>query len=94
MTNTSELKHVARIPIPALGWSLGLFLAITYTLCVLFDLVFPGQSMTGFWEPLLPWVKGIGVGNYALGLAETLFYGWFVALIFGPLFNFFAERSR
>ncbi len=31
--------------------------------------------------------------GWSLGIAETLLYGWFVALIFGPLFNFFAERS-
>lgn len=93
MTNAAEPKRVARIPIPALGWSLGLFLAITYTLCVIFDLVFPGQQMTSLWTPLLPWVDGISLGSYVLGLAETLVYGWFVALVFGSLFNFFAERS-
>jgi len=91
MTHGTETR--SRIPIQALGWSLGLFLAITYTLCVLFDLVFPGQSMTAFWTPLLPWVSGISLAGYVLGVVETLIYGWFVALIFGPLFNFFAERS-
>ena len=60
---------------------------------VVFDLAFPGQSMTGLWNPLLPWVDNISLGNYVLGVAETLLYGWFVALIFGPLFNLFAERS-
>ena len=49
--------------------------------------------MTNLWNPLLPWVDGISLGGYVLGVAETLLYGWFVALIFGPLFNFFAERS-
>lgn len=93
MSHTHEARRAAHIPIQALGWSLGLFLAIAYTICVLFDLVFPGQSMTGLWAPLLPWVEGIGLGSYALGVVETLLYGWFVALIFGPLFNFFAERT-
>ena len=49
--------------------------------------------MTSLWTPLLPWVNGISIQGYVLGAAETLLYGWFVALIFGPLFNFFAERS-
>ena len=93
MAAPSETRPVARIPIAALGWSLGIFFAITYTVCVIFDLVFPGQSMTSFWTPLLPWVDGISIQGYVLGAAETLLYGWFVALIFGPLFNFFAERS-
>ena len=94
MTTAVQMKPTAHVPIRALAWSLGLFLAITYTICVLFDLVFPGESMTGLWQPLLPWVEGISLGSFALGLIETLLYGWFVALIFGPLFNFFAERSR
>lgn len=94
MTDTTETRRTAHIPVQALGWGLGLFFAITYTICVLFDLVFPGQAMTAFWAPLLPWVDEISLAGYALGVAETLVYGWFVALIFGPLFNFFAQRSR
>lgn len=90
-TTTFPAPH---IPIRALGWSLGLFLAITFTVCVLFDLAFPGESMTGLWAPLLPWVEGISPGSYVLGVIETLIYGWFVALIFAPLFNLFAERMR
>lgn len=93
MADITETRGSAHIPIQALGWSLGIFFAITYTICVVFDIVFPGQSMTGLWDPLLPWVDGISPGGYVLGIAETLLYGWFVALIFGPLFNFFAGRS-
>lgn len=94
MAAITHARHAAHIPIPALGWSLGLFFAITYTVCVVFDLVFPGQSMTRLWAPLLPWVDGISIGGYVIGLAETILYGWFVALIFGPLFNYFSERSE
>ena len=93
MTHPIEPRRAAHIPIRALGWSLGLFFAILYTICVLFDLVFPGQTMTGLWVPILPWVEGISLAGYALGIAETLLYGWLVALIFGPLFNYFAKRS-
>lgn len=90
MTVTAQHAH---IPIRPLGWSLGLFFAITYTICILFDLAFPGLTMMDFWAPLLPWVNGINLAGYALGVVETLLYGWFVALTFGPLFNFFAERN-
>ena len=84
----------ARIPIQALAWSLGLTFAIAFTICVVFDFILPSQSMTSFWNPLLPGVDGIDLGSYALGVVETLLYGWFVALIFGPAFNFFAERTQ
>jgi hypothetical protein len=30
--------------------------------------------------------------SFFLGLVETFAYGWYVALVFGPLYNFFAAR--
>jgi hypothetical protein len=80
------------IPVVALGMSLGLFLAVTYTLCVLFDLWFPGQAMYETWLRLLPGVTWLSWPSFFLGLAESFAYGWYVALIFVPFFNFFAAR--
>lgn len=93
MTTATEVHRTAHIPIQALGWSLGIFFAITFTICVLFDLAFPSQEMSSLWMQLLPWVDRISLGSYLLGVAETLLYGWFVALIFGPLFNFLAKQN-
>ena len=47
-----------RLPVIALGLSLGLFLTITYLLCVGFDLLFPGQAMYQTWLRLLPGLLG------------------------------------
>jgi hypothetical protein len=81
----------ARIPVIAFGLSLGLFLAITYVLCVGFDLLFPGQAMYQTWLRLLPGFTWLTWPSFLLGLVESFAYGWYVALIFGPLFNFFAS---
>ncbi len=43
-----------RLPLIAFGLSLGLFFAITFMLCVGFDLLFPGQAMYQTWLRLLP----------------------------------------
>jgi hypothetical protein len=88
------VRSPARIPVVALGMSLGLFLAVTYTLCVLFDLWFPGQAMYETWLRLLPGFTWLSWPSFFLGLAESFAYGWYVALIFVPFFNFFAARSR
>lgn len=85
-------RDAAHIPVLALGMSLGSFLTLTYVLCVLFDLWFPALAMNRIWVPLLPGFTWISWGSFLLGLAETFAYGWYVALIFGPLYNFFAER--
>lgn len=76
-----------------LGMSLGLFLAITFIMCVLFDLVFPEWAMHQTWERLLPGFTWLTWPSFFLGLVWSFGYGWYVALIFGPLYNFFSTRA-
>ena len=87
-----RVRSAPRLPVIALGLSLGLFLAITYVLCVAFDLLFPGQAMYQTWLRLLPGFTWLSWGSFLLGLVESFVYGWYVALIFAPLFNFFAVK--
>ncbi len=87
-------RTAARIPVVALGLSLGLFLAVTFVLCVLFDLWFPGMAMYETWLRLLPGFTWFSWPSFFLGLVESFAYGWYVALVFAPLYNFFAARSR
>ena len=78
----------------ALGMSLGLFFAVAFMLCVLFDLLFPALAMNPVWAPLLPGFVWISWPSFFLGLVESFAYGWYVALIFGPLRNLFAGRVQ
>ncbi|MEQ9145605.1 MAG: DUF5676 family membrane protein [Parvibaculaceae bacterium] len=87
------VRATPRIPVIAFGMSLGLFLAVTFSLCVAFDLLFPGQAMYESWLRLLPGFTWLSWQSFFLGLAESFAYGWYVALVFGPLFNFFAMRG-
>ncbi len=91
---TSPRARLApRISVVALGMSLGIFLALTFVLCVLFDLWFPALAMNPVWAPLLPGFTWISWASFLLGLIEAFAYGWYIALVFGPLYNFFAMRS-
>lgn len=85
-------KVFARLPVIALGMSLGSFLGISYVACVLFDLWFPALAMNAIWSPLLPGFSWLSWSSFFIGLIETFAYGWYVALVFGPLFNFFSRR--
>ena len=87
-----EARSVPRIPVLALGMSLGLFIVVTYVLCVLFDLWFPTQAMHPVWAPLLPGFTWLTWPSFFLGLVEAFAYGWYVALVFAPLYNFFAAK--
>ena len=92
-TELAPRRKAPRIPIVILGWSLGAFLALSFVLCVLFDLWLPSYAMYPAWAPLLPGFTWISWFSLALGLAETFAYGWFIALFFGAIFNFVASRS-
>ena len=64
----------ARIPVIALGMSLGVFFAATFVLCVGFDLLFPGMAMYETWLKLLPGFTWLSLPSFFLGLAESFAY--------------------
>ena len=91
VTATAHTAHL--IPVLALGMALSLSLVITYVLCVIGYLAFPSlpieYSALGIFLPgftLLSW------STFFLGLVETFGWGWYAALVFGPIYNFFAAR--
>lgn len=73
----------------AVGNATSLFLAITFALCVAFDLVFPQHAMYDAWRKLLPGFEWISWSSFGLGLVESYGYGWYFALIWVPLYNLF-----
>lgn len=77
----------------AVGHATSLFLAITFTACVVFDLLFPARAMYQAWQNLLPGFTWITWSSFALGLVESYGYGWYLALIWVPLYNVFAART-
>lgn len=77
----------------AVGHATSLFLAITFTVCVAFDLLFPSRAMYQAWQNLLPGFTWISWRSFAVGLVESYGYGWYAALIWVPLYNVFAARS-
>ena len=82
------------ISLGAFGHATSLFLAITFVLCVGFDLVFPAHAMYQAWQRLLPGFTWITWSSFCVGLVESYGYGWFVALIWVPLYNVFACRPE
>ncbi len=87
-------SHPARIPVIPLGLSLGCFFAITFVLCVGFDLLFPAHAMFQTWQKLLPGFRWISWGSFLVGLVESYGYGWYLTLIWVPLYNVLAARGK
>ena len=83
------------VPVFALGMSLGLFLAISYLICILGYLLFPDSVINHAALSLfLPGFQLLTWPSFFLGLAEVFVFGWYIGLVFGPLYNFFATRWR
>lgn len=81
------------ISLGAVGHATSLFLAITFAVCVAFDLLFPAHRMYESWQALLPGFTWISWQSFFLGLVESYGYGWYLALIWVPLYNVFAARG-
>ena len=77
----------------AVGHATSLFLAITFTLCVAFDLAFPQWAMYEAWRRLLPGFEWLSWQSFLLGLVESYAYGWYFALVWALLYNVFASRA-
>ena len=74
--------------------SLGCFLAISFSLCVLGGVLLPGLPIKHvILEALLPGFVWISPGAVVLGLAESFLFGAYSGLLFGWLHNLFAKRQ-
>lgn len=82
------------ISLSAVGHATSVFLALTYVLCVGFDLVFPEHAMFEVWRKLLPGFEWLSWKGFLIGLVESYGYGWYFALIWVPLYNVFASRRE
>ncbi len=81
------------ISLVAVGHASSLLLVISYVLCIGFDLLFPEQAMFAAWRKLLPGFEWLTWKGFFIGLAESYGYGWYFALVWVPIYNFFATRA-
>lgn len=83
------------LSLAAIGHATSLFLAITFALCVAFDLLFPTHAMFKVWQNLLPGFIWINWSSFLLGAIESYIFGWYAALIWVPIYNVIVlRRSR
>ncbi len=76
-------------------WSLGLFCAVSFVLCVLYGFVVPKTlHMVQFLEITLPGFQWLSPGSFVLGLVESFLYGAYAGLVFTPIYNLVARRCR
>lgn len=78
-----------------LTWTLGLFGAVTFVVCVLYGLLVPKAfHMVQLLEIVLPGFRWLSIGSFFLGLVESFLYGAYTGLVFAPIYNFVLRRYR
>ncbi len=74
-------------------WSLGVFSAVSFVLCVIWGLLTPeALHMHQFLESVLPAFRWISLSAFVLGLVESFLWGAYIGLVFVPIYNFFHRR--
>lgn len=95
LTNTplARLNEGRTISILVLGCALSSFFALSFILCILGYLVWPNSLVQhSSLNLLLPGFTLLSWSSFFLGLIESMLWGWYVAGLFGSLYNFFARR--
>jgi len=86
----TETTKARLVPI---GHSLSLFLMVTFAICVAFGLALPGRfEMHEAWAPLLPGFEWLTLTGFIFGLGGAYLYGWYIAVFFVPIYNFFHRQ--
>jgi len=85
-----EMKPLRFKPVVLALTSFGI---LTYILCVVFDLIFPQWAMYKMWEILLPGFTWISWGSFLVGLIGVIVYGFYVAAVFVPIYNYFRGNN-
>ena len=89
----SDVSRVGAIPIVTLGLSLSLFFVISYVICIAGYLWVPGFPVQhAALSIFLPGFELLSWRSFCLGMAESFIWGWYIALVFGSLYNFFSRR--
>ena len=91
-----EPAHAKSRPAIALvpfGFALSIFLAVSFLLCAVADVI-PWFQDFHFLKALYPYVDWANPTMIAVGAIWAFLSGWYVALVFGSLYNFFAGRAR
>ena len=76
-----------------LGLSLSIFFAVSFLLCAVADVI-PWLQDFHFLKALYPDVDWARPEMIAAGAVWAFLSGWYVALAFGSLYNYFAARAR
>jgi 2TM family of unknown function (DUF5676) len=90
----ASVTNIISTGVRIVSWSLGIFTAISFVLCVIYGLIVPLSlhQMASFLEMVLPAFKWLTFWGFCLGLIKSFLWGIYVGLVFVPIYNFLTRR--
>jgi hypothetical protein len=89
----STTASASRLSVSRIGLSLTAFFVLSYVLCVLGAVLFPGMIAHRMLEFLLPGFELLTRRAFFIGLAGSVGWAWYIALVFVPIYNFVHARA-
>jgi len=81
------------IKVKLAAWSLGLFAAVSFILCVAYGLIAPKTlHMPSFLEAILPGFRWLTLTGFVVGLLEAFLYGAYAGLVYSWIHNTLERR--
>jgi hypothetical protein len=64
-----------------------------YLICIVFCWLFPAFRMVDLWTDLLPGFEWT-VSGILFGVVGSYLYGWYIAILWVPLYEIFSRRYQ
>lgn len=85
----SEFRPMSIVP---LGLTLSAFFVVSFILCLLAALVLPAEGMRMVFEALFPGFVWLNAPSVVVGLFWSVFFGWYISILFVPIRNYVYRR--
>ena len=85
---TTESRGLRALP---LALSLATFLTVSYLACLALALIVPDRGLHGPWLQFFAGFSWTWQG-IAIGLVESVIYGFVAGVVFAPIYNFFNDQ--
>lgn len=82
------------LPFWPIAWTLAIFATVIFAFDMLLGVLYPDWwMMQKIYEFLMPGFTFISWGTFFLGLFESFVGGFWLAVLFVPIYNYFARRA-
>jgi hypothetical protein len=93
MDTMSTRRPSDALSVRTLGISLTIFFVLSFVLCILGGLLFPGMIVHRMLDLLLPGFEWLSWRSFLIGLLGSVGWAWYIALVLVPIYNFVQARS-